>query len=708
MSPLRLRKDLNLENYFGVVPICKVLPDIEQRDTLFNELENHVVEKTRSASLQNVVNLATKRKLHRYVKQPSLFQVVVTMSDVWRICVIGDEEVLNQNLVNALRNEGHNVQGVTREADAIHVLWSEEFDIVIYDLKAPEDDSFELLQWLRAYRPNMYMITVGAANSPALRAHALETGAVSYLEKPLDFRALKDELRRLSQNSGFTASLDSFDLLDVIQIINMSRKDIALLINTGLEEHGTLGFQNGELIWAEYGILHGEEAFFALAAHKNGTVTQQFLDEQVVANVTQPLSRLIFQALQYRTKYADRQPQGGEQEEFTPNAIVGFSVGDVDDRPFVFSAEEQTQVPVTPVYNVPDDLLLPTSHLEMVEFMNQTNDVVKEWWQHTGQIERLRNDAGPRLDASAAPTSAMDALMSGTGKAKSNDESDVPTNSPVELPSWLTDQPTSQSMPVMQSPAFSIPDISATSVPSEWQSAIEIPEDLSPNWSEFSQQLPVYELEAPFSSSPSWPSLESSSLQGTEPPPSTPVLWESEFVEQSGPLPASNNGAYGGQNGSATHVGSSGSGFFDTLQDSNPLLSTSSLKAQRLAAKRNYAALVSALQTLGYSIVGFIAAAVVSIDGHPVAQVAVDDLDISNVCRYFSTIQKNALQALGDPKEDNYEETVITSSTRHILMRIVDTDKKAFLVLITTREASPMESLEVMANVEGAISAALR
>jgi len=138
------------------------------------------------------------------------------------------------------------------------------------------------------------------------------------------------------------------------------------------------------------------------------------------------------------------------------------------------------------------------------------------------------------------------------------------------------------------------------------------------------------------------------------------------------------------------------------------MLSTSSLKAQRLAARRNYAALVSALQTLGYSIVGFIAAAVVSIDGHPVAQVAVDDLDISSMCRYFSTIQKNALQVLGNAEEDDYEETVITSSTRHILMRIVNTEQKAFLVLITTREASPMESLEVMANVEGAISAALR
>src|SRR6476660_3033388 len=137
------------------------------------------------------------------------------MSEVWRICVVEDEEILNENLVNTLRKDGYRVQGVTHEADAIHVLWAEEFDIVIYNLKAPEDGSLELLQWLRAYRPNVYVITIGAANSPLLRAQALEIGAISYLEKPLDFSILKDELRRLSQNSGFTASLDSFDLLDV-------------------------------------------------------------------------------------------------------------------------------------------------------------------------------------------------------------------------------------------------------------------------------------------------------------------------------------------------------------------------------------------------------------------------------------------------------------------------------------------------------------
>src|SRR5437899_4798135 len=166
------------------------------------------------------------------------------------------------------------------------------------------------------------MIIIGIAGSSVTRTQALENGVVSYLSKPLDLHQLKEELRRLLQQTGFSASLDSFDLLDVIQIITMSRKSIALLVNTGLEEHGVLRFQGGELIWAEYGSLRGEEAFFALAAHKNGVVIHQPWNDQITPNVTQPLSRLIFQALQYRTKYAGNQQLSGEQEAIAHTSVT--------------------------------------------------------------------------------------------------------------------------------------------------------------------------------------------------------------------------------------------------------------------------------------------------------------------------------------------------------------------------------------------------
>src|SRR5579883_1435901 len=300
------------------------------------------------------------------------------MSDVWRIFVIEGEEALNRSLVNSLRKDGYVVQGVTNGADAVRVLWSDEYDVVLCDLKAPGTDGFELLHWLRIYHPNTRMVVMGTPDQVALRVQALESGAVSYIEKPLDFRVVKEELRRLLQPTGFSASLDSFDLLDVIQIINMSRKSIALLINTGLEERGTLRFQNGELVWAEYGMLRGEEAFFALAAHMNGTVIHQPWNERIQPNVTQPLSRLIFQALQYRSKYAVRQQLTGEQAALAHPAEAQSLLSDeVDDSPFVFA--EDTVQPA------PSETQAEMGLEQGRQGIRETEER-REWWQETGHI----------------------------------------------------------------------------------------------------------------------------------------------------------------------------------------------------------------------------------------------------------------------------------------------------------------------------------
>jgi predicted regulator of Ras-like GTPase activity (Roadblock/LC7/MglB family) len=127
-----------------------------------------------------------------------------------------------------------------------------------------------------------------------------------------------------------------------------------------------------------------------------------------------------------------------------------------------------------------------------------------------------------------------------------------------------------------------------------------------------------------------------------------------------------------------------------------------------LAVKRNYSALVAALETLGYSVPGFVASAVVNLNGQPIAQVAVDEIDISLMCGYFTTIVQGALLSLDQGRWGQFGQTVITSATHHILLRIVGSEKDAFQVLITTHESDPTASLEAMANVDSAIASALR
>jgi predicted regulator of Ras-like GTPase activity (Roadblock/LC7/MglB family) len=145
------------------------------------------------------------------------------------------------------------------------------------------------------------------------------------------------------------------------------------------------------------------------------------------------------------------------------------------------------------------------------------------------------------------------------------------------------------------------------------------------------------------------------------------------------------------------------------VSGSVPALAENKEEASSQVIRRNYnySALVSALQTLGYSLQGFIAAALVSIDGQPIAQVSVDDLNISRICKHFSTVLKSTQQLLDQGMWGDYESTVITSSDRYILMRVVGQERSTFQVLITTHEAQPADSLEVMANVESALNAAL-
>ena len=380
------------------------------------------------------------------------------MSKQWHILIVLDEEYLNRNIVNSLQIDGYFVKGVASATEAVHLLWAEEYDIVVSDQKMPDLDGFELLQWMRTYRPSTRMIMIGMPGSSVTRTQALENGVVSYLEKPLDLHALKEELRRLLQQTGFSASLDSFDLLDVIQIVNMSHKTIAMVVNTGLEEQGLLGFQAGELVWAEYGILRGEEAFFALAAHKNGTITHQPWTAQIRPNVTQPLSRLIFQALQYRSKYAEFQQLTGEHAVLSPEAVSqAIQSQDDEDAPFLF---------VEPILDrwLSDKVGSSSSHETPIPVPVVSNEAI-EWWQESPlqeqshKISTVRPETDSPTLSSNPSTKSEQHVINDTNAVEPNiipaKAHKTSAGQRTDLPSWLIDQPTQFEMPALRPSSLS-------------------------------------------------------------------------------------------------------------------------------------------------------------------------------------------------------------------------------------------------------------
>lgn len=644
------------------------------------------------------------------------------MSQQWRILVVEGDEYLNQGIVNSLLKDGYSVQGVVTGAEAIRILWVDEQQLVIGDMQLPDADGFDLLQWIRTYCPQTRMIMLAAANIPGARTRALENGAVGYLEKPLDLRLLKVEVRRLLQQTGFTASLASFDLLDVIQIVNMSRKSISMVVHTGLEEQGMLGFQSGEMIWAEYGTLRGEEAFFALAAHKNGMVTQQPWDDRVAPNVKQPLSRLIMQALQYRSKYAATQQLSGELEavngrlaapaENNLSPVDMLLTEAIDDRPFTYVAE-------------PPSASLPSQPPQPVQPLSAEP---KEWWQDSAKSRSVSKSGNLQAVTGNGSRAPKPALARDKPATSTNGSSITPstvrkttTGQRSDLPSWLMDQPTQFELQAMRPSSLSGTGHVAATPTSK------------PPLAEWSPAEPAQPVRPARPATPATDSPVPTNRNGKTPYPGVntaakapsphPAEWQ---APQNTPAEASSfsdlpanllqslatprqteeldGRASNGSTARAATLTEPGSAFVPE----EPVAPAPERAArQQGAVKRNYSALVSALQTLGYTLPGFIASAIVGMDGLPIAQVAMEDQDISGMCANFNNILKSALLVLEQRNWGQHEDTIITSTTHHILLRVLDREREVFQVLITTRESDPVESLEVMATVESAIVAAL-
>lgn len=662
------------------------------------------------------------------------------MAEQWRILVVEGEENLNWNIVNSLQKDGYLVLGATGGGEAIRTLWSEEYDVVICSQQMPDADGFDLLQWMRTYCPNTRMVMLG--NGGISRAQALEQGVTSYFEKPVDLHMLREELRRLLHQSGFSASLDSFDLLDVIQIINMSHKSIALVVNTGLEEQGTLRFQAGELIWAEYGTLRGEEAFYALAAHKNGTVVHRPWSEQATPNVTQPLSRLIFQALQYRSKYAEYQQGSSELAAVRPRNMVpdpptlppvnqpGLGTNlEEEDRPFQFIAAE---APIEPP---------PASAFSQMAGSGPTTAWAEQPGGQTGLPAELEEAREPTAQEKAwwEPTDSFPVLPTAGNMHPTTGETPEhaaqgPNITPAtvhktavgqhgSLPSWLTDQPTNLHLPVLRAQTGQVPVVSPEPSPDlprtppaplyqgsdpEWSAGSELSESglrtMKREDSMFTNPHRAIRPGAP--TNPSASALRPSPGEWQSPAPgqsgqsgvvqpqengSSPLQSLAALRKNSAALPAE---IQDGQNGAspAQSVPMAGSSIWE-------------LSEAGLPGKRHYPALAAALQTLGYSVPGFIAAAVAGLDGAPIAQVTIDDTDISPLCLHLCGVVRAALPTL---LQDEYEHLVITSRSRHILLRLVGQQKNFLQILVTARESDPARSLDVMANVEAAITTTLQ
>ncbi len=85
---------------------------------------------------------------------------------------------------------------------AVEVLCSEHLDLVITDLKMPEMDGFELMDYMREHFPLIPVIVMTAYDVPGLQGKLAQDQVHSFIEKPLDLDGLTGRIRDALGRSG--------------------------------------------------------------------------------------------------------------------------------------------------------------------------------------------------------------------------------------------------------------------------------------------------------------------------------------------------------------------------------------------------------------------------------------------------------------------------------------------------------------------------
>ncbi len=103
------------------------------------------------------------------------------------ILVIDDEKRLAESLAALLREEGYRVDSAVGGPDGIEKLKTNTYRLVITDLRMPEIDGFQIMDYIASNLPDTAMIVITGHASTQSAIEAIHQRVADYLTKPFEF-----------------------------------------------------------------------------------------------------------------------------------------------------------------------------------------------------------------------------------------------------------------------------------------------------------------------------------------------------------------------------------------------------------------------------------------------------------------------------------------------------------------------------------------
>ncbi|PYB78059.1 MULTISPECIES: sigma-54 dependent transcriptional regulator [Pseudomonas] len=122
-----------------------------------------------------------------------------------KVLLVEDDRVLRQALVDTLELGGFCQRSVGSAEDALLAVAEEPFSLVISDVNMPGMDGHQLLAQLRRHHPQLPVLLMTAHAAVERAVEAMRQGAVDYLVKPFEPKALLSLVARHAAGSSASA-----------------------------------------------------------------------------------------------------------------------------------------------------------------------------------------------------------------------------------------------------------------------------------------------------------------------------------------------------------------------------------------------------------------------------------------------------------------------------------------------------------------------
>jgi len=167
------------------------------------------------------------------------------------ILLVDDDKNILLFLKEVLAKLGHDLTLANSGAEALEVMESNTYDLIVSDLQMPKVDGLQILKASKKKNPNTEVLILTGYGSIKSAVRAMKTGAFEYLSKPVDIEELRLKVGQALQHKEMRIKIEKQQ-----QEINEFNKMIARDLNLAEQVQKSLVPQSIENKWIDVGVKY--------------------------------------------------------------------------------------------------------------------------------------------------------------------------------------------------------------------------------------------------------------------------------------------------------------------------------------------------------------------------------------------------------------------------------------------------------------------